>query len=66
MTTTVTTPAVSPTPTRCSRGWAAHGFCVNCGVDRKLIDQAYADYGSFAMDALAPPPAAPKHSRHVR
>jgi hypothetical protein len=49
-----------------ARGWAAHGFCVNCGVDRKLIDQAYADYGSFAMDALAPPPAAPKHSRHVR
>ncbi len=39
-----------------ARGWAAHGFCVNCGVDRKLIDQAYADYGSFAMDAARPPP----------
>lgn len=49
-----------------ARGWAAHGFCVNCGVDQKLIDRTYADYGAFAMNALAPPPAPAKHSRHVR
>ncbi len=46
-------------------GWRAHGFCVNCGVEPSLIARAYADYGSYAMSKLAPPPMT-KRSRHVR
>jgi hypothetical protein len=44
-------------------GWRAHGFCVNCGVETSLIARAYADYGSYAMTQLAPPPAPAKKKK---
>ena len=40
-------------------GWSQHGFCINCGVEARMIDAVHAAYGAPVLAALArtPPPA---------
>jgi hypothetical protein len=33
-------------------GWSQHGFCINCGVQPKLIEAVHAAYGAPALAAL--------------
>jgi len=41
-------------------GWSQHGFCINCGVEAKLVEAVQAAYGApvlAALEAEAPPKA---------
>ena len=45
-------------------GWSQHGFCINCGVDERLVQAVHAAYGAPVLAALVqerrgerPPPA---------
>jgi len=41
-------------------GWSQHGFCINCGVEARLIEAVHAAYGAPVLAALTrTPPAAP-------
>jgi len=44
-------------------GWSQHGFCVNCGVDAKMIEAVHAAYGAPVLAALEAPPIAVTASR---
>jgi hypothetical protein len=51
-------------------GWSQHGFCINCGVDRGLVEAVHAAYGAPVLAALlaskaarARPPASRATSR---
>ncbi len=54
-------------------GWSQHGFCINCGVEAKMVQAVYAAYGAPALAALeaearraaAPAPARPKKPKAV-
>jgi hypothetical protein len=35
-------------------GWSQHGFCINCGVDRSLVDAVHAAYGAPVLETLIP------------
>jgi hypothetical protein len=39
-------------------GWSQHGFCINCGVDRAMIDAVHAAYGAPVLAALTTATAA--------
>jgi hypothetical protein len=45
-------------------GWSQHGFCINCGVDQRLVEAVHAAYGAPVAAALAP--AAPHHASRTR
>jgi hypothetical protein len=53
-------------------GWSQHGFCVNCGIETRLVDAVYAAYGApvaaaLEAEALKPPvPARSARRRHGR
>jgi hypothetical protein len=38
-------------------GWSQHGFCINCGVEAKLVEAVQAAYGAAALEAEAKPKA---------
>jgi hypothetical protein len=41
-------------------GWSQHGFCINCGVEARMIEAVHAAYGAPVLAALTrTPPAAP-------
>jgi hypothetical protein len=45
-------------------GWSQHGFCVNCGVEQRLVDAVDAAYGTPARATLAAPaPKTPPRNR---
>jgi hypothetical protein len=44
-------------------GWSQHGFCINCGVEAKLIEAVQAAYGAPVLAALEAEPAAVQASR---
>jgi hypothetical protein len=45
-------------------GWSQHGFCVNCGVEQRLVDAVDGAYGAPARGTLAAPaPKAPPRKR---
>jgi hypothetical protein len=46
-------------------GWSQHGFCINCGVETRLVEAVHAAYGAPVAAALqAPPPVPPtRHSK---
>jgi hypothetical protein len=33
-------------------GWSQHGFCINCGVDARLVEAVHAAYGTPVLAAL--------------
>ena len=33
-------------------GWSEHGFCINCGLDGRIVDAVYAAYGAPVMAQL--------------
>jgi hypothetical protein len=39
-------------------GWSQHGFCINCGVDRTLVEAVHAAYGAPVLTALTTASAA--------
>jgi hypothetical protein len=39
-------------------GWSQHGFCINCGVDSRLIEAVHAAYGAPVLAALVKASAA--------
>src|SRR5207245_5970888 len=48
-------------------GWSQHGFCINCGVDQRLLDAVNAAYGAPVAAALSPAtPATPRHPKPTR
>jgi hypothetical protein len=48
-------------------GWSQHGFCINCGVSRSLLDAVAAAYGAPVRAALAAQePAAAAHPAATR
>jgi hypothetical protein len=48
-------------------GWSQHGFCINCGVDRSLVDAVSAAYGAPVLESLTPATiAGARHLRHAR
>jgi hypothetical protein len=49
-------------------GWSQHGFCIDCGVRRPLVQAVDAAYGAPVREALlaAPAPAAALAPRHAR
>jgi hypothetical protein len=55
-----------------SIGWSQHGFCINCGIEARLVDAVHAAYGApvaaaLEAEALRPPaPARSAHRRHGR
>ncbi len=42
-------------------GWSQHGFCVNCGVDARLVEAVHAAYGAPVEAALVKASAASVH-----
>lgn len=42
-------------------GWSQHGFCVNCGVDTRLVEAVHAAYGAPVEAALLKASAARVH-----
>jgi hypothetical protein len=38
-------------------GWSQHGFCINCGVDARMIEAVHAAYGAPVLRALTTPAA---------
>ncbi len=48
-------------------GWSQHGFCINCGVDSKLVQAVYEAYGAPVMATYTAATAARAgHSRHAK
>jgi hypothetical protein len=48
-------------------GWSQHGFCINCGVDRGLVDAVHAAYGAPVLETLATATVArARHSKRRR
>lgn len=53
-------------------GWSQHGFCINCGIETRLVDAVHAAYGApveaaLEAEALRPPaPARSARRRHGR
>lgn len=51
-------------------GWSQHGFCINCGIETRLVDAVQAAYGAPAAAALqaapSPPPTAKRATRATR
>jgi hypothetical protein len=39
-------------------GWSQHGFCINCGVDARLVEAVHAAYGAPVLAALTKASAA--------
>ena len=39
-------------------GWSQHGFCINCGVDTRLVQAVHAAYGAPVLAALVQAEAA--------
>jgi hypothetical protein len=39
-------------------GWSQHGFCINCGVDIRLVEAVHAAYGAPVQAALVKASAA--------
>jgi hypothetical protein len=39
-------------------GWSQHGFCINCGVDSRLVEAVHAAYGAPVLAALTKASAA--------
>ncbi len=35
-------------------GWSQHGFCINCGVDARIVEAVHAAYGAPVLEALTP------------
>jgi hypothetical protein len=50
-------------------GWSQHGFCINCGVEAKMVEAVHAAYGAPVLAALeaegTPKPKAVTASRAV-
>jgi hypothetical protein len=42
-------------------GWSQHGFCINCGVDPRLVEAVHAAYGAPVLAALVKASAASVH-----
>jgi hypothetical protein len=42
-------------------GWSQHGFCINCGVDSRLVEAVHAAYGAPVEAALIKASAARVH-----
>jgi hypothetical protein len=42
-------------------GWSQHGFCINCGVDSRLLEAVHAAYGAPVLAALVKASAARVH-----
>ncbi len=50
-------------------GWSQHGFCINCGVEPKMVEAVQAAYGApvlAALEAEAKPKAVGQTLRRVR
>jgi hypothetical protein len=39
-------------------GWSQHGFCINCGVDSRLVEAVHAAYGAPVLSSLTKASAA--------
>jgi hypothetical protein len=39
-------------------GWSQHGFCINCGIDTRLVEAVHAAYGAPVLAALTKASAA--------
>jgi hypothetical protein len=39
-------------------GWSQHGFCMNCGIDTRLVEAVHAAYGAPVQAALVKASAA--------
>ena len=48
-------------------GWSQRGFCINCGVQPRLVEAVHAAYGAPVLAALNGPPAqpAPRATRKI-
>jgi hypothetical protein len=43
-------------------GWSQHGFCINCGVEARMVQAVYAAYGAPVLAALEAEEARPKRA----
>jgi hypothetical protein len=47
-------------------GWSQHGFCINCGVEGRLVEAVHAAYGAPVLAALTSAQAAAPARRRSR
>jgi hypothetical protein len=48
-------------------GWSQHGFCINCGLETKLVNAVYEAYGAPVLGTFTPPTATlARHHRRER
>jgi hypothetical protein len=47
-------------------GWSQHGFCINCGIEPKLVEAVQAAYGAPVLAALEAEEAKAQAARHAK